>query len=225
MIEQHDQALDDDDQALDDVTDFDQFFAEQTTAPRGLPLRLFGRTYTLPARLPALYVLQLHRVMHSANPEDVSRLLAALFGPDALNHWAEAGMDDRQLGIVLMWSTANVANPGAMTLEQAAAEYDRREAAKAGKSTAAGDGEAEEPPEEQGEAAQLWTAVVRHWGAVEADLRREYKLTAAEVARLTVREFLVCLGGLSPDSRFARTWRATPRVVTDPDEIARLTSG
>ncbi|MCM1973766.1 MULTISPECIES: hypothetical protein [Streptomyces] len=133
MIEQHDQALDDGDQVLDDVTDFDQFFAEQTTAPRGLPLRLFGRTYTLPARLPALYVLQLHRVMHSANPEDVSRLLAALFGPDALNHWAEAGMDDRQLGIVLMWSTANVANPGAMTLEQAAAEYDRREAAKAGK--------------------------------------------------------------------------------------------
>ncbi|MGW0686551.1 hypothetical protein ACWD2L_24660 [Streptomyces sp. NPDC002754] len=133
MIEQHDQALDDDDQALDDVTDFDQFFAEQTSTRRGLPLRLFGRTYTLPPSLPALYVLQLHRVMHSANAEDVSRLLAALFGPDALNHWAENGMDDRQLGIVLMWSTANVAKPGAMSMEQAAAEYDRREAAKAGK--------------------------------------------------------------------------------------------
>ncbi|MFJ5999663.1 hypothetical protein [Streptomyces sp. NPDC092370] len=38
-----------------------------------------------------------------------------------------------------------------------------------------------------------------------------------------MREFLVCLGGLSSESRFARVWQATPRVVTDPDEIARLT--
>jgi hypothetical protein len=38
-----------------------------------------------------------------------------------------------------------------------------------------------------------------------------------------VREFLVCLGGLSSESRFARVWQSTPRVVTDPDEIARLT--
>ncbi|MFE5395763.1 hypothetical protein ACFQ9U_14490 [Streptomyces sp. NPDC056568] len=40
-----------------------------------------------------------------------------------------------------------------------------------------------------------------------------------------MREFLVCLGGLPSDSQFARVWRATPRVVTDADEIARLTSG
>jgi hypothetical protein len=132
VIEQHDQDLDAD-QAVDDVADFDAFFAEQATPRRGLPLRLFGRTYTLPPSLPALYLLQLHRVMNSANAEDVSRLLAALFGPDAVNHWAEAGMDDRQLGIVLMWATANVAKPGALSMEQAAAEYDRREAAKAGK--------------------------------------------------------------------------------------------
>lgn len=130
MIETHDQALDVD----QDVADFDAFFAEQATPRhRGVPLRLFGRTYTLPPSLPALYVLQLHRLTHSANPEDVSRLLAALFGPDAVNHWADNGMDDRQLGIVLMWATANVAKPGALSMEQTAAEYDRREAAKAGK--------------------------------------------------------------------------------------------
>ncbi|MBT2381963.1 hypothetical protein J7E90_33000 [Streptomyces sp. ISL-111] len=136
MIEQHDQDLDDD-QALDaadlDAADFDQFFAEQVAPRRGLTLRLFGRTYTLPPTLPTLYVLQLHRVQHSANPDDVARMLAALFGPDAVNHWTENGMDDRQLGIVLMWSTANVARAGAMSMEQAAAEYDRREAKKAGK--------------------------------------------------------------------------------------------
>ncbi|ALM38233.1 hypothetical protein [Streptomyces sp. FR-008] len=133
MIEHDDQALDDGDQFVDDVADFDAFFAEQGAPRRGVPLRLFGRTYHLPPALPALYVLQLHRVKHSAAPEDVSRLLAALFGPDAVNHWADNGMDDRQLGIVLMWATANVAKPGAMSMEEAAAEYDRREAAKAGK--------------------------------------------------------------------------------------------
>ncbi|MEV7991559.1 hypothetical protein AB0O67_06495 [Streptomyces sp. NPDC086077] len=40
---------------------------------------------------------------------------------------------------------------------------------------------------------------------------------------MSVREFLVCLGGLPAESRFARAWQSTPRVVTDPDEIARLT--
>ncbi|WP_143066029.1 hypothetical protein [Streptomyces sp. CC53] len=137
MTENHDQALDLDVEQGDDVADFDAFFAEQAQPrPRGVPLRLFGRTYILPPSLPALYVLQLHRVMHSTNPEDVSRLLAALFGPDAVNHWADNGMDDRQLGIVLMWATANVASPGSLSMEQAAAEYDKREAAK-GKARAA----------------------------------------------------------------------------------------
>jgi hypothetical protein len=132
VIEQHDQALDVD-QADQDVADFDQFFAEQAEPRRGLPLRLFGRTYTLPPSLPALYMLQLHRVMHSARPEDMRRLLASLFGPEAVDEWAEAGMSDRQLAIVLMWATANVAKPGSLTMQQAAAEYDKREAAKAGK--------------------------------------------------------------------------------------------
>lgn len=135
MIEQHDQALDDD-QVLDaeQVADFDAFFAEQAEPKRrGLPLRLFGRTYTLPPSLPALYMLQLHRVQNSARPEDVRRLLSSLFGPDAVDDWADHGMDDRQLAIVLMWATANTAQPGSLSMEQAAAEYDRREAAKAGK--------------------------------------------------------------------------------------------
>ncbi|MCG7524943.1 hypothetical protein MHW47_10905 [Streptomyces sp. OfavH-34-F] len=129
MNENHDQALD-----LQDVADFDAFFAEQAgPEPQGLPLRLYGRTYTLPASLPALFTLQLHRVQHSARPEDIRRLLASMFGPDAVDHWTEQGMDDRRLGIVLLWAIANIAEPGALGMEQAAAEYDRREAVKAGK--------------------------------------------------------------------------------------------
>ncbi|MEU1020258.1 hypothetical protein [Streptomyces sp. NPDC005898] len=121
------------DQAEDavEVADFDAFFAEQAEPePKGVPLRLYGRTYTLPATLPALFTLQLHRVQHSARPEDIRRLLGSMFGPDAVDHWTEAGMSDRHLGIVLLWSTANVAEPGTVSMERAAQLYDEREAAK-----------------------------------------------------------------------------------------------
>ncbi|CAL9479967.1 hypothetical protein [Streptomyces sp. enrichment culture] len=128
---EHDQAV--------EVADFDAFFAEQRPEAerQGIPLRLYGRTYTLPASLPALFALQLHRVHTSARPDDIRRLLGSLFGPDAVDHWTERGMTDRQLGTVLLWATTNVAEPGAMSVEEAAAEYDRREAAKAaaGKAT------------------------------------------------------------------------------------------
>ncbi|MER6196767.1 hypothetical protein ABT234_05220 [Streptomyces sp. NPDC001586] len=116
----------------DGVADFDAFFAEQTRpAPRGLPLRLFGREYVLPARMTTLFALQLQRVHTSAHADDIRRLLAALFGPDAIGDWAENGMDDRMFGIVLLWSTSNMTAPGSLTMAQAAEEYDAREAAQA----------------------------------------------------------------------------------------------
>ncbi|MFI1191539.1 hypothetical protein [Streptomyces californicus] len=119
-----------------EVADFDAFFAEQAEPePKGHPLKLYGRTYTLPPTLPALFTLQLHRVQHSARPEDIRRLLGSMFGPDAVDHWTEAGMSDRHLGIVLLWATANVAEPGVVSMSRAAQLYDEREATK-GKATA-----------------------------------------------------------------------------------------
>ncbi|MFK0233727.1 hypothetical protein [Streptomyces vinaceus] len=115
-----------------EVADFDAFFAEQTRpAAQGLPLRLFGRDYVLPPKMTTLFALQLQRVHTSARPEDIRRLLGALFGPDAIGDWTEHGMDDRQFGIVLLWSTSNMTEPGSMTMAQAAEEYDAREAAQA----------------------------------------------------------------------------------------------
>ncbi|MFF7295308.1 hypothetical protein [Streptomyces sp. NPDC008265] len=120
------------DDAQPEVADFDAFFAEQTRpAPQGLPLRLFGRDYVLPPKMTTLFALQLQRVHASERPEDIRRLLVALFGPDAIGDWVENGMDDRQFGIVLLWSTSNMTAPGSMTMAQAAAEYDAREAAQA----------------------------------------------------------------------------------------------
>ncbi|MCY0942602.1 hypothetical protein [Streptomyces antarcticus] len=127
MIENHDET-----DARPEVADFDAFFAEQTRpAPQGVPLRLYGRDYVLPPKLSTIFALQLHRVRDSANPDDIRRLLAALFGPDAVDHWAENGMDDRSFGIVLLWSTANMTQPGSMTMAEAAEAHDAREAAQA----------------------------------------------------------------------------------------------
>jgi hypothetical protein len=124
-IERHDDEA--------EVADFDAFFAEQRPKAerQGVPLRLYGRTYTLPPSLPALFTLQMHRVQHSSRPEDIERMLSTLFGPDAVGHWAESGMDDRRLGIVLLWAVANVAEPHSLSMAEAARLYDEREAAKA----------------------------------------------------------------------------------------------
>jgi hypothetical protein len=116
-----------------DVADFDAFFSEQAEQREGVPLRLFGREYRLPTSLPLLFTLQMERLKDSADPDDIRKMLASLFGPDALDAWAERGMTDRQLGVVLVWSTANCRKPGAVSMSEAARLYDERENAAAGK--------------------------------------------------------------------------------------------
>ncbi|MEV4966653.1 hypothetical protein AB0886_05215 [Streptomyces sp. NPDC024062] len=119
-------------QELDDVADFDAFFAEQSEPkPEGQPLRMYGRTYHLPTSLPLLFTLQLHRLKTSARAEDITNLLGALFGPEAVQHWTDMRMSDRRLGILLKWATSNVATPGSLSMERAAELYDEQEAAKA----------------------------------------------------------------------------------------------
>lgn len=116
-----------------EVADFDAFFTEQTERKTGAALRLYGREYVLPASLPLLVTLQMERLKDSSDPGDIRRLLGSLFGPDALDSWADQGMDDRQLGIVLIWSTANCRNPGSISMDDAARLYDERLATSEGK--------------------------------------------------------------------------------------------
>ncbi|WP_399088030.1 hypothetical protein ACGH2B_12515 [Streptomyces sp. BBFR2] len=40
---------------------------------------------------------------------------------------------------------------------------------------------------------------------------------------MSTRRFLVLVGGLSAESRFAAAWKRTPRAVEDPAEIAAIT--
>ncbi|SOB83135.1 hypothetical protein [Streptomyces sp. 1331.2] len=113
-----------------DVADFDAFFAEQTRQA-GAVLRLYGREYRLPDSLPIMFALQMERLQHSENPDDVRTMLRTLVGEDALDFWAERGMTDRQLGIVLIWTAANVRRPGSLSMERAAELHDEQSAAKA----------------------------------------------------------------------------------------------
>lgn len=116
-----------------EVADFDAFFGEHAEQRAGATLRLFGTEYVLPTSLPVLFTLQMERVRDSSRPEDIRRMLSSLFGPDALDAWAEAGMTDRQLGVVLVWAAANCRTPGALSMPEAAALYDEREAGEGGK--------------------------------------------------------------------------------------------
>ncbi|MFE4205360.1 hypothetical protein ACFRSX_03445 [Streptomyces goshikiensis] len=114
-----------------DATDFDAFIVEElATRPRER-LTLYGKTYVLPESLPIMFTLLMTRVQDSQDPDDVAKLLAILFGGDVLNTWAEHGMTDRQLGILLIFSAANVRRPGSVTLPRAAELYDEQEAGKA----------------------------------------------------------------------------------------------
>lgn len=122
----------DDEQQLDQATgDFDAFFAEESVTRPRQPLTLYGRTYLLPESLPLMFTLQMERVQHSSDPDDIRKMLATLFGGDVLDTWAEKGMTDRQLGVVLIWSAANIRQPGCMSMARAAELYEQQEAGKA----------------------------------------------------------------------------------------------
>ncbi|WP_043471021.1 hypothetical protein [Kitasatospora sp. MBT66] len=108
--------------------DFDAFFAEQTADAPAETFQLYGRTYTLPDALPLMFTLQMERLQASEDPDDVRTMLRTLVGENALDHWAEQGMTDRQLGIVLIYAAATVRRPGSVTMQRAAELYDRQNA-------------------------------------------------------------------------------------------------
>ncbi|WP_437034503.1 hypothetical protein [Streptomyces sp. enrichment culture] len=117
----------------DDAADFDAFFGEEVDKgkrPRQ-PLTVCGKTYVLPDSLPLMFTLQATRVQESSDIDDVRKMLAPLFGRDALDDWAEGGMTDRQFRIILLYAAANVRAPGSLTMQAAADLHDQQEAEKA----------------------------------------------------------------------------------------------
>ncbi|MFK0108514.1 hypothetical protein [Streptomyces sp. NPDC091217] len=133
-MSEHDLDLDLDEQQLADAAgtaDFDAFFAEESATRPRQTLTLFASTYTLPESLPLMFTLQMERVQHSSDADDVRKMLATLYGADVLDTWTEHGMTDRQLGVVLIYSAANIRRPGSCTMQRAAQLYEQQEAGKA----------------------------------------------------------------------------------------------
>lgn len=64
--------------------------------------------------------------------------------------------------------------------------------------------------------------MVAHWPLVVSDFRREYRVSADELAGMGTDEFTWLLSGLSERSRFVTAWSKTPKHVYDPDEIAAI---
>ncbi|MFI5808879.1 hypothetical protein [Streptomyces sp. NPDC051561] len=127
--------VDQDDEHLDQnqggAADFDAFFAEESATRPRERLTLYGHKYVLPESLPLLFTLQMERVQNSDDPDDVRKMLSTLFGADVLDLWAEKGMDDRQLGIVLIYAAANIRTPGSLSMARAAELHAEQEAGKA----------------------------------------------------------------------------------------------
>ncbi|AFU62154.1 tail assembly chaperone [Streptomyces phage SV1] len=113
--------------------DFDAFFDEQQRKrkPKRQPLTLYGRRHFLPESLPILFTLQAERLQNSTDPEDIRKMLTALYGEDVLDEWAAHGMEDRELGILLIWSAAAIRAPGTVSMDRAAELHDQQAAGKA----------------------------------------------------------------------------------------------
>ena len=121
-----------------DTADFDAFFAEESATRPRQTLTVYGATYTLPDSIPLMFTLQAQRMHQSSDPRDVRKMLATLFGRDALDEWADHGMTDRQLQVLFIYAGGNIESPGSLSMADAAKLYDEaeRKAAEAGKAPA-----------------------------------------------------------------------------------------
>jgi len=89
--------------------DFDAAWAESILAP--LTVKVKGKTYDLPAKLPAKVVLIIARTkMQGGDPDaqvpldTIVNMLEPFFGGSVLTEWIEAGIDVDQLSDIFKWS-------------------------------------------------------------------------------------------------------------------------
>ncbi|RSS59579.1 hypothetical protein [Streptomyces sp. WAC01280] len=127
MTEILDEHQDDEHDHLD-AADFDAFFAEQAITRPRQRITLFGREHLLAAELPLMFTLEAERIQYSSDPNDVRKMLITIFGSDVLDEWAEHGLTDRQLGILLIYSAAAIRSPGTVTMQRAAELHDEQDA-------------------------------------------------------------------------------------------------
>lgn len=107
-----------------ELEDFEAFWAQQKRPRVGLR-NVFGVDVVLPPALPLSFEIEAYQLQQADSDEATRRMVAILFGEDALNTWIEGGMDPEQLGVLLLWGAQN-ADGNRMTLAEARTEYLRR---------------------------------------------------------------------------------------------------
>jgi hypothetical protein len=127
-LDDYDDEDDEDDEPEFDTVDADAFFAAEVSTVQPVSLRLFGKDYTLPLTMPVAFSLLAERHREDESLATMRTVLAPVFGPDALDTWLAAGIDQRRLGVVLLWSAQNMHQPHSLSFEDAVREYDTREA-------------------------------------------------------------------------------------------------
>lgn len=105
--------------AEDELEDFDAFWQGQARKPK--TTRIAGQLVQLPPSLPLQFELEARKLQRSKSEKDVRKLLAILFGKDAMERFAEGGMDLEQFQVLLAWAPRVIAGQH-VTLAEVAAE-------------------------------------------------------------------------------------------------------
>lgn len=98
--------------------DFDAFWAQHGPGEVET-VRLMGHVVPVPTDVPLWVTLKVDSTDAMQDHSEVRRMVRELYGPDALQHWADAGMGSKQLSTLLAWSVAK-AQGAEITFEDAA---------------------------------------------------------------------------------------------------------
>lgn len=116
------------DEKLDEsLEDFDAFWTGHDKRTR-TRVKIMGQIIELPKALPLQFELEARRLQRSKSDDDVRKLVGILFGADAMEKWAEAGMDLDQFKVLLAWGPRRIAGEH-VTFGQVAAEVAEAERA------------------------------------------------------------------------------------------------
>ncbi|WP_018350944.1 hypothetical protein [Longispora albida] len=122
-----------------EVEDFDAFWQRHTTGRTQPRARIFGALVPVPMSLPLQVLYERDRLADSEDLGDTRRLVAMVWGEDALDEWSRAGCDMAQFQILLAYGFAR-ASGQVVTFDEIAARVAEATAAKAaaGKAQAPG---------------------------------------------------------------------------------------
>ncbi|TDD25056.1 hypothetical protein E1287_37635 [Actinomadura sp. KC06] len=119
-----------------EVEGFDAWRAQQQARRAGgRSTTVFGRVVTLPSSMPLGLSISMDNLSGSSDIKDVRKVVGALFGKGALDHWIASGVDLFEFEVLMAWGVAS-ANGQHITFERAAELVKEAEARKAARGKA-----------------------------------------------------------------------------------------